>query len=55
MKKNTNGSPKIKNQKIPGSFKSPIHNLPYNERYEMGKQLRELCPRSSHAKWEEPN
>jgi uncharacterized protein (DUF2252 family) len=24
---------------------------PYNERYEMGKQMRKKCPRSSHAKW----
>jgi len=27
---------------------------PRNERYEMGKQMRKKCPRSSHAKWEAP-
>jgi uncharacterized protein (DUF2252 family) len=34
--------------------KSLIHNLPRNERYELGKQLRKICPRSSHGKWETP-
>ena len=28
--------------------------VPRNERYEMGKQLRKLCPRSSHAQWKPP-
>ena len=27
---------------------------PRGERYEMGKQLRKGCPRSSHAKWKTP-
>jgi uncharacterized protein (DUF2252 family) len=27
---------------------------PRNDRYEIGKQLRKICPRSSHAKWEAP-
>ncbi len=54
MKKNTSGSSKIKKQKNPENNKASIHHLPYSERYERGKQLRESCPRSSHAKWEEP-
>ncbi len=31
-----------------------VHYLPRNERYEIGKQMRKTCPRSSHAKWESP-
>ena len=27
---------------------------PLSVRYEMGKQMRKNCPRSSHAKWEAP-
>ena len=26
-----------------------IHYVPRSERYEMGKQMRKKCPRSSHA------
>ena len=28
-----------------------IHHLPRSERYEAGKQIRRICPRSSHAIW----
>ncbi|MRR23078.1 DUF2252 domain-containing protein [bacterium] len=28
--------------------------VPRSERYEMGKRLRKLCPRSSHAQWKPP-
>ncbi len=28
--------------------------VPRSERYEMGKQMRKLCPRSSHAQWNPP-
>jgi uncharacterized protein (DUF2252 family) len=38
----------------PENLKLMIHHAPRNERYEMGKQLRKTCPRSSHAKWEAP-
>ena len=31
-----------------------IYQRPRNERYEAGKQMRKVCPRSSHAKWEAP-
>jgi uncharacterized protein (DUF2252 family) len=34
-----------------GSNKSHFHHIPRSERYEMGKQFRKICPRSSHAKW----
>jgi uncharacterized protein (DUF2252 family) len=40
--------------------KDPVKNnfsffyAPRNERYEMGKQMRKNCPRSSHAKWKVP-
>jgi uncharacterized protein (DUF2252 family) len=34
--------------------KPNIHYLPRTERYELGKQMRKDCPRSSHAKWEAP-
>ena len=30
------------------------HYLPCNERYEVGKNMRKTCPRSSHAQWESP-
>jgi uncharacterized protein (DUF2252 family) len=42
------------NQTDPENLKLRIHHAPRNERYEMGKQLRKTCPRSSHAKWEAP-
>ena len=29
-------------------------HVPRSERYEMGKRLRKLCPRSSHAQWKPP-
>ena len=32
-----------------------IYQRPRNERYEAGKQMRKVCPRSSHAKWEAPS
>jgi len=42
------------NQADPENLKLRIRHAPRNERYEMGKQLRKTCPRSSHAKWEAP-
>ena len=35
-------------------IKSAIHHVSRSERYEIGKELRKTCPRSSHAKWEAP-
>jgi uncharacterized protein (DUF2252 family) len=35
----------------PGNNRISFHYVPRNERYEMGKQLRKRCPRSSHANW----
>jgi len=42
------------NQADPENLKLRIHHAPRNERYEMGKQLRKTCPRSSHATWQVP-
>jgi hypothetical protein len=38
----------------PEKNSSPFLHIPRSERYEMGRQLRKACPRSSHAKWELP-
>jgi uncharacterized protein (DUF2252 family) len=38
----------------PGINKFSFNYVPRSERYEMGKQLRKSCPRSSHAKWKSP-
>jgi uncharacterized protein (DUF2252 family) len=42
--------------KLPDSenLKFRIHHVPRKERYEMGKQLRQTCSRSSHSKWQAP-
>ena len=42
------------NQPDPENLKLRIHHAPRNERYEMGKQLRKTCPRSSHETWKAP-
>jgi uncharacterized protein (DUF2252 family) len=34
-----------------GKDKFSFSNVPRSERYEMGKQLRKMCPRSSQAQW----
>jgi len=34
--------------------KFSFSSAPRSERYEMGKQMRKSCPRSSHAKWKSP-
>jgi len=34
--------------------KFSFYYAPRSERYEMGKQIRKKCPRSSHAKWKSP-
>jgi uncharacterized protein (DUF2252 family) len=46
----TDGAP----QTGPGNSRLSILHAPRNERYEIGKQLRKSCPRSSHAKWQAP-
>jgi uncharacterized protein (DUF2252 family) len=39
-----------------GNIKFSSYYIPRSERYAMGKQMRNNCPRSSHAKWKfEPN
>jgi uncharacterized protein (DUF2252 family) len=38
----------------PGKDKFIFSHKPRDERYETGKQLRKICPRSSHAKWAPP-
>ncbi len=47
-------SSSVSNQADPENMKLRIHHAPRNERYEMGKQLRKTCPRSSHSQWEAP-
>jgi len=47
-------SSSVSNQADPENLKLRIHHAPRNERYEMGKQLRKTCPRSSHSQWEAP-
>ena len=37
-----------------GNNKFSFYYAPRSERYEMGKQMRKKCPRSSHAKWKSP-
>jgi uncharacterized protein (DUF2252 family) len=37
-----------------GKGKFSFIQAPRDERYEMGKQLRKSCPRSSHAQWKPP-
>jgi uncharacterized protein (DUF2252 family) len=39
----------------PQNNKFSFYYAPRNERYEMGKQVRKKCPRSSHAEWEAPS
>ena len=38
----------------PQNNKFSFYYAPRSERYEMGKQMRKKCPRSSHAKWKAP-
>lgn len=38
----------------PGNSKFSFFHVPREERYEMGKQLRKKCPRTSHSTWEPP-
>ena len=38
-----------------GNDKFLFYYAPRSERYEMGKQIRKKCPRSSHAKWKSPS
>jgi len=51
MRKGVIASPKnVKNQ-ASGDDKFSFYHAPRSERYEIGKQLRKNCPRSSHAQW----
>jgi uncharacterized protein (DUF2252 family) len=54
MKKQEQKSLGAASQADPENLKLRIRHAPRSERYEMGKQLRKTCPRSSHAKWEAP-
>lgn len=54
MKKSKQDLADVGSQADPGKIKLSIHHAPRNERYEMGKQLRKACPRSSHATWQAP-
>jgi uncharacterized protein (DUF2252 family) len=55
MKTNKQLSPAEKTQVSIEPGNSNIHHVSRSERYEMGKELRKTCPRSSHAKWEAPS
>ncbi len=48
----TTGDTGIKSDDIDSNLL--INHLPRSERYEAGRQIRKICPRSSHAKWEAP-
>jgi uncharacterized protein (DUF2252 family) len=39
---------------IPENNLFTYHHVPRSERYEMGKEMRKKCPRSSHSKWTTP-
>ncbi len=54
MENNVQSSADAANHSDPGNIKLSICHAPRSERYEMGKQLRKTCPRSSHAKWQAP-
>jgi hypothetical protein len=51
QKKKSSG---VANPADPDNMKLRIRHAPREERYEMGKQLRKTCPRSSHAQWQVP-
>jgi uncharacterized protein (DUF2252 family) len=54
MKKNEQVVPEATNKEAAENNKSMLHHVSRSERYEMGRQLRKTCPRTSHAKWEAP-
>jgi uncharacterized protein (DUF2252 family) len=51
--KKTTGKPADR-KPDPSGTRPPDHYLPRKERYEIGKQMRKTCPRSSLAKWVSP-
>jgi len=51
MEKKENVSNEKMTKLEPGNNKFSYYHVPRSERYEMGRQLRKECPRSSHAKW----
>jgi hypothetical protein len=55
MEKNKQTSRDSRTYNNPEGIKTLVHHLPYNERYDRGKQLRENCPRSTQAKYEVPS
>jgi len=54
MKKNKTVVKGEETQSEPVKNSFSFHHVPRNQRYEMGKQLRKSCPRSSHAQWKAP-
>ena len=54
MKKKEPTPADLSNKKDQVVSKLWIYQGPRNERYKAGKQMREACPRSSHAQWEAP-
>jgi uncharacterized protein (DUF2252 family) len=54
MNKQEKASARTGNNPHPVNNNLSIHYGTRDERYEMGKQVRKVCPRSSHANWSPP-
>ena len=54
MKKDVNVAKDKVTKPEPQNNKFSFYYAPRSERYEMGKQMRKKCPRSSHAEWKAP-
>jgi len=54
MKKDVNVAKDKVTKPTPQNNKFSFNYTPRSERYEMGKQVRKKCPRSSHAQWKAP-
>jgi uncharacterized protein (DUF2252 family) len=52
MKKSEKKSGSNKDQATPSKGRLTFHHVPFDQRYEMGKKMREDCPRESHAVWD---
>jgi hypothetical protein len=54
MKKDVNAVTDEVARQDPEKKRFSFNYSPRSDRYEMGKQMRKNCPRSSHAKWKAP-
>jgi uncharacterized protein (DUF2252 family) len=55
MKKPETEFTKMKTEPEPEYNHLTVHYGPRNERYEIGKNIRKVCPRSSHSRWVAPS